>query len=167
MSDEDLLSECSVDTYRASGPGGQKRNKTSSAVRIRHAPSGLSVISEESRSQHENKRNALRRLRMAIAIEIRAEIDDTATVPADLQVYILSDGRIRIAEKNDDRPRFIAFVLDCLQANSGSAAAVASKLGSTSSQLIRLIGSDGAAFAATNRMRSKFGLHPLRPQSGK
>jgi protein subunit release factor B len=60
LSDDQLLAQCEVDTYRASGPGGQKRNKTSSAVRLRHPPSGLLVIAEESRSQHENKAKALR-----------------------------------------------------------------------------------------------------------
>ena len=44
---------------RASGPGGQKRNKTSSAVRITHEPSGISAIANESRSQAENRRRAL------------------------------------------------------------------------------------------------------------
>ena len=59
LTDAQLLAQCEVDTYRASGPGGQKRNKTSSAVRLRHPPSGLIVIAEESRSQHENKAKAL------------------------------------------------------------------------------------------------------------
>src|SRR3989442_6638448 len=66
-----LLAQGEVDTYRASGPGGQKRNKTSSAVRIRHLPSGLIVIAEESRSQHENRARALRRLREAFFLKIR------------------------------------------------------------------------------------------------
>src|SRR6266481_7884822 len=75
LSDAQLLAQCDVDTYRASGPGGQKRNKTSSAVRLRHGPSGLRVIAEESRSQHENRERALRRLRQALFLKIRNEFD--------------------------------------------------------------------------------------------
>ena len=71
LSDEQLLAQCEVDTYRASGPGGQKRNKTSSAVRLRHLPSGLLVIAEESRSQHENRARALRWLRQALYLKLR------------------------------------------------------------------------------------------------
>src|SRR5579871_5802833 len=71
LSDDQLLAQCEVDTYRASGPGGQKRNKTSSAVRLRHPPSGLLVIAEESRSQHENKARALRRMRQALYLKLR------------------------------------------------------------------------------------------------
>src|SRR6266550_8864087 len=74
LSDAQLLAQCAVDTYRASGPGGQKRNKTSSAVRIRHPASGLIVIAEESRSQHENRVRALRRLRQAFYLKLREPI---------------------------------------------------------------------------------------------
>src|ERR1700676_4659395 len=71
LTDAQLLAQCEVDTYRASGPGGQKRNKTSSAVRLRHPPSGLLVIAEESRSQHENRARALRRMRQALYLKLR------------------------------------------------------------------------------------------------
>lgn len=62
-SDEDLLQECEVDTFRSSGPGGQHVNKTESAVRLHHLPSGLVITCREERSQHRNKALCLRKLR--------------------------------------------------------------------------------------------------------
>lgn len=65
-SDEELLRECDVDTFRSSGPGGQHVNKTESAVRLRHLPSGVVVTSQQERSQHRNKNLCLRKLRAKI-----------------------------------------------------------------------------------------------------
>lgn len=66
-SDEDLLRECEVETFRSSGPGGQHVNKTESAVRLRHMPSGVVVTSQQERSQHRNKALCLERLRKKVA----------------------------------------------------------------------------------------------------
>jgi protein subunit release factor B len=66
-SDEDLLRECEVETFRSSGPGGQHVNKTESAVRLRHRPSGVVVTSRQERSQHRNKVLCLQRLRKRVA----------------------------------------------------------------------------------------------------
>ena len=62
-SDEALLGECEVDTFRSGGPGGQHVNKTESAVRLTHLPTGLVVTSRAGRSQHRNKADCLRKLR--------------------------------------------------------------------------------------------------------
>src|SRR5512142_3096028 len=74
VSDDALIGQCEVDRYRASGPGGQHRNKTESAVRLRHKLTGVTAIGEDSRSQAENKMHAVRRLRAAIALEVREPV---------------------------------------------------------------------------------------------
>src|SRR6478736_7040226 len=73
-SDDALIAQCEVDRYRASGPGGQHRNKTESAVRLRHRLTGVTAIGEDSRSQAENKVHAVRRLRSAIALQVREPV---------------------------------------------------------------------------------------------
>ncbi len=65
-SDEDLLRECEVETFRSSGPGGQHVNKTESSVRLRHLPSAIVVTSQQERSQHRNKALCLQKLRKKI-----------------------------------------------------------------------------------------------------
>jgi len=60
---EALKKQVVVETYRSSGPGGQRKNKKETAVRLRHLPSGITVIATEHRSQARNLELALERLR--------------------------------------------------------------------------------------------------------
>ena len=59
---ETLEREVEIDVFRASGPGGQHVNKTESALRLTHPPSGVVVIAQDSSSQHRNRDTAFRRL---------------------------------------------------------------------------------------------------------
>ena len=65
--DEALLDECEIETFRSSGKGGQHVNKTESAVRLRHLPTGLVVACQEDRSQYVNKQISLNKLREKVA----------------------------------------------------------------------------------------------------
>jgi protein subunit release factor B len=67
VSDEALVAQSEVDRYRASGPGGQHRNKTESGVRLSHRPTGVTVTATERRSQSQNRGAALERLRERLA----------------------------------------------------------------------------------------------------
>jgi len=58
-----LAKQVVVETYRSSGPGGQRKNKTETAVRLTHFPSGITVIATEYRSQAQNRKLAFERLR--------------------------------------------------------------------------------------------------------
>ncbi len=59
---EKLKKECLVTTFRSSGPGGQHKNVTDSAVRLKHLPTGITVVGQSHRSQHRNLADALERL---------------------------------------------------------------------------------------------------------
>ena len=63
LPDDALLAQCEVQAHRASGPGGQHRNKAETAVRLVHLPSGVRVEGKDERSRAQNLRIALERLR--------------------------------------------------------------------------------------------------------
>uniref|UniRef100_M8CNQ7 Peptide chain release factor 2 n=1 Tax=Aegilops tauschii TaxID=37682 RepID=M8CNQ7_AEGTA len=69
MSDDELMAQCDMGTFKSSGPGGQHRNKRESAVRLRHHPTGIVAQAVEDRSQHKNRSSALSRLRTLIALK--------------------------------------------------------------------------------------------------
>ena len=71
--DDVLLRDCDFIMQKGTGNGGQKINKTSSAVRLRHRPTGIAVSANEERSQSRNRHIALRKLRYEIALRVRVD----------------------------------------------------------------------------------------------
>lgn len=162
LTDDQLLAQCEVDTYRASGPGGQKRNKTSSAVRLRHPPSGLIVIAEESRSQHENKAKALKRLRRALYLELREPVPDALLQHPQYAQARDADGRLNLGRKD---PRFwpaAGVVLDVLLAEQARVAEAAKRLGISTANLVDFLRTDPKLWQIANQLRSQFGQKALR-----
>lgn len=163
LADDKLLAQCKVETYRASGPGGQHRNKTSSAVRLTHLPTGVSATATERRSQHENRRAAVGRLRTAIAVGVRREVgvDEGYEPPPELR-NVLPGGPNRLGPKHPDFSRGAQHLLDLLQAHGYSLADTARSLNLSTGQLSKLIESSPNLLSAANRMRTEAGLRPLR-----
>lgn len=65
--DDALFAQCDFEAFRASGKGGQHINKTDSAVRLHHRPTGITVTSQESRSQWQNRYFCLQKIREKVA----------------------------------------------------------------------------------------------------
>lgn len=162
-SDPDMLARCEIDLYRASGPGGQKRNKTSSAVRLRHLPSGLRVIAEESRSQHENKARALRRLRLALWIEVR---EPTTPGPLTDHPSVLQarspEGSLWLRPKD---PRYLplaALLLDALEESGARVADTAARFDISTAALTEILKADEHVWKEAGTIRKVHGQKPLQ-----
>ena len=141
--DEILLRDCDEDHFRASGPGGQHRNKVETAVRLHHRPSGVLAQAVESRHREENRLKALRRLRDALAMQLRLPFDlGSPELPAEFVARRTADGKLSVSQKNPGYPLIVATALDALDAAQGSYAAAGKALGLTTSQFIRFLQAD-------------------------
>ncbi len=161
--DSELLAQSEVDKYRARGPGGQKRNKTDSAVRLRHKPTHLISIAVESRSQHQNRAKALKRLRRTIALQVRAPIDPARYEPGPTVAECLTtDGRLQVGLKDHRYNLVLAEVLDLVKACGCRVSVAARKLGISTARLVAFLSRDLKLKARVNELRTAEGIKPLR-----
>ena len=156
---DDLLRDCDETRTKRSGPGGQHRNKVETAVILRHRVSGVSAEASERRSQADNRRMALFRLRLKLALLHR---EPPEAHPTGLWQSRRRDGRLLISLDHDDYPALVAEALDRIVADGLDMPAAATALGVSPSQLVRLLEKEPAALGALNRLRAAAGLKPLR-----
>ena len=156
-----LLKECRIERLRRSGPGGQRRNKVETGVRLLHRPTGVDAEAAERRSQAENQRIALRRLRLKLALEIRRPpLPDQG--PSPLWQSRCRNGRIGVATSHEDLPTILAEALDWIAAHNGDVKRAAEALGCTASQLMKLLKKEPRAMVLVNHWRSEQGLSRLQ-----
>jgi hypothetical protein len=160
LTDEELLRQCDVHIHRASGPGGQNRNKVETAVRLVHKPTGIQVNATESRSQHENRVRALRRLRTALALRVRRPVEEG--IPEAVRACVGRDGRLVVGRRDARFLPCASAALDMLQAHGGQVSEAARQLGISTGNLSRFLTSDDDVMAEANHIRAGKGLRPLR-----
>jgi len=166
LPEADLLASVDETRYRASGPGGQHRNKVETGVRLIHRPSGLRGEANERRSLAQNRSMALRRLRLRLALDHRLDVArraDVATyVPPALWVARTGGARLAVNPKHADVPALLAEALDVLAVVDDELSEAASLLGVTGSRLLRVLKLEPAALAGVNARRHRTGRKAYR-----
>lgn len=172
LTDEKILAQCDIHIYKASGPGGQHRNKVSSAIRLRHKTTGITATANDSRSQHSNKKLALQRMRMNIALRLRCDVPPTqekSKLPEILTecLQVATKGpqagsaKLIIGRKNHKFWSVAAYLLDILLGAEGKVAQAAAVLGITTGNLTSVLKSDRHLLAAVQGIRKSNNMRPI------
>lgn len=158
---EQLLKQCEVRRQKRSGPGGQHRNKVETAIVLRHEPTGIQAEASERRSQAENQKTALFRLRIHLALEVRLPWP-ADRAPSELWQARCAHGRIAVSDSHADFPAVLAEALDAAAACEFDLKQAGERLGCTTSQLVKLFKQEPRALPFVNRERQTRDLRPLR-----
>ena len=163
LSLEEFERDVEYTTARGSGPGGQHRNKTETAVRAIHSPTGLQAQAGERRSQAANKREALKRLRLRVAVEFRIEVELVPPgiyEPSELWQSRRVGKKIVVSRQHEDFPALLAEALDVLEHTENDVPRASALLEISTSQFIKFLAKAPEALGRVNDARRKRGLKP-------
>ncbi len=152
---EKLLDECVQDRFQASGPGGQKRNRVYSGLRLKHIPTGLQVTASEHRESRRNLDEALRKLRLELALGAADARDLPAPPP-------IMNFRAKVNSAHEDFPLLAFMALRALDESQGRLEAAATRLGVSSSALARFYKLHTNLWTRAGALRTANGLGPLK-----
>lgn len=170
-----LLNQCQMSQLRRTGPGGQHRNKTSTAISWMHKPTGIRAEASESREQSVNRQTAFGRLRLQLAICIRTKQSGDPRFPilsgcihdneaAGLEYAIRkawSDRNLKISAKHKDFPSVVALVLDDLYLAGGQPSLVGPLWNTSTTSIVALVSSCHQCLSEVNRWRRHHDRKPL------
>lgn len=148
LDDAELSARCELEFFKGTGNGGQKRNKTSTAARVRLIGTDFVASDCTERSQHRNRALALAKLRMKIALTIRK-------FPAE------PPERFNCAPAHPDYPLTVARLLDVLAEAGFDHRPAAEKLGVSPTALVKRLARDPELWNAVNEERRTAGRPPL------
>jgi RF-1 domain len=159
---DSLLKVCTISRGRASGPGGQHRNKVETHITIIHTPSEIDAQAGERRLAKENQSVAIRRLRLKLAMGVRVEVP-TGDIRSELWRGRCKKNRIVCSPKHTDYPSLLAEALDVIEACGFDLKKASTRLECSSTQLLRFIADHRPALEQLNQSRQDHGLRRLRP----
>lgn len=162
ISESSLLEKCLIRRTRHSGPGGQHRNKVETAIEIVHEPTGIVSFAAECRSQEANRREAVFRLRVLLAIRVRS-IASTEVLPSSLWNSRCREQKIHCSDSHHDFPAMLSEAMDAIDAKEYDVRRSAAALGCSATQLIRFIARVPEALISVNSERTARGLNRLQP----
>ena len=160
LSDDELQKQCTVKRSRASGPGGQHRNKVETAIVVKHDPTQIVGQASEKRSQHANLVAALFRLRIRLAMEVRSM--PLPEEPGEVWRSRVNGRKISVSTSHADFPVVLVDALDQVERCKHEMPKAAEALGISTSQLIKLLKADSQVWERAQQSRIRLGLKRLK-----
>ena len=161
LAPDDLLAQCRRTSYQASGPGGQKRNRVYSAMRLDHPPSELRAESGAHREAARNLKDALHKLRLQLALHgarlFAPDSGESFEYPAGFAAF-----RMPINPGHADFPPNVLRALLAFRVHGCEPRGAAESLGVSTSALVRFLKLEKSVLALANDWRRAAGKDSLR-----
>jgi len=155
LTPEDLLKQCKIAYFQASGAGGQKRNRKLSAIRLTHRTTGIAVTSSEAREPARNLARAIQKLRLELVFTVSLENINENDIPIHLF-------RANTSELHPDFPGSVLASYPLFHLHEGSVGRASEILGVSSAALIRFFKKDKTLLRKVQDTRKQFGHYPLK-----